>query len=126
MEIKIRGTIGHGMGYGRALGFPTVNLDRRGWSHRKEKPMLGIHAGVVYLMKSGRKYKAAIVIGRRDRKGLPKIEAHHLCFSGNVYGEKCELSFKKFLRKFISFSDTEALKRQIALDVAKVDDLINI
>ena len=126
MVVKINGTIGHGDGYGEKLGFPTANLDRRSWSHLKKKPTLGIHAGRASVGKNQKKYKAAIVVGPMDDKGLPKIEAYLLGFTGNLYGVKCELSFIKYLRKFMSFTDTKSLKKQIARDVVQVKSLINL
>ena len=41
----ISGKVIHGEHYGRILGFPTANLDRRSFSRRKMKIRLGVWAG---------------------------------------------------------------------------------
>jgi len=46
------------------------------------------------------------------------VEAHLLDFSGDLYGRRLRLEFLRRLREERKFPDIEALRRQIALDVA--------
>ena len=64
-----------------------------------------------------KKYKAGIIIGPLDKKGLPKIEAHLISFKGNAYGKKAILEIKNFLRKFKKFKTEKKLINQIKKDL---------
>lgn len=115
-----------GAGYGRKIGFPTVNLDRRQYSRLRRKPLPGIYAGTARIVGKIKKYKAAIVIGPPERSGLPKIEAHLLGFTGVLYGKRVELSLIKYLRNFMSFTTEETLKGQIVKDIRATRVAINL
>ena len=117
MNYIIAGRIIRGSKYGQKIGFPTVNLDRRNFLGMKEKPAFGVYAGSVILNKG--KYKAGIVIGPLDKKGLPKIEAHLVGFKGNLYGKKVVLKVGKFIRKFKKFKTEKELIIQIKKDLKK-------
>jgi FAD synthase len=126
--IVISGKVVKGDGYGRKLGFPTANLDRRQYVRLKQKPKLGVWAGVVHYQLKAKSYKlfpAGIVIGPIDKNGLPKLEAHLIGFKGNLYGKKITLSLNKFLRKFQKYTTEEALKQQIKKDINKIKVLIS-
>ena len=139
MELKIQnskfiiqGRVVHGEHYGKKLGFPTANLDRRDYVRRKLKIRLGVWAGYAIIRKKttsprpspqegrGRRWKAAIVIGPIDKRGLPKIEAHLLNFKGNLYGKQMVIGLYKYLRLFRKFKNEGELKRQIKKDIALV------
>ncbi len=107
-----------GDGYGRKIGFPTANLDRKNFVRMNKKPAFGVYAGFAFL--ESKKYKAGIVIGPLDKKRLPKIEAHLIGFEGNLYGKKITLGFGKFLRKFKKFKTEKELIAQIKKDLAKI------
>ncbi len=113
--IIIYGRVVRGNGYGAKIGFPTLNLDRRNFLKLDKKPDFGIYYGIVTVL--DRSYKAGIIIGPLDKKGLPKIEAHLLGFSKNVYGKKVTIEIKKFIRKFKKFSSEEKLIVQIKKDM---------
>src|SRR4051812_4166462 len=110
--MNIHGKVIHGDHFGRKLGFPTANLDRRDYNRRKLNVKFGVWAGVAELS-SGRQYNAGIVIGPVDRIGFPKIEAHLLNFKGNLYGKKIIVTLQKYIRPFRKFKNIEELKRQI-------------
>lgn len=121
--IEISGKVISGDKFGRTLGFPTVNLDRRQYVRQKMKIKLGVWAGTARILNSKLKvlnYPAGIVIGPIDNKGLPKIEAHLIGFKGNIYGKKVTITLKKFIRTFRKFNSVKALKQQIAKDIAVV------
>ena len=57
MDCKITGRVIKGDGYGRKLGFPTVNLE----TDTKEILKDGVYAGTAFL--DGKKYRAGVVVG---------------------------------------------------------------
>jgi len=116
--LSISGKVILGQKYGRVLGFPTANLDRREYLRKKLNIRFGVWAGKAII--GDKKYKAAIVIGPLDKSGLPKLEAHLLNFKGNLYGKKITISLHKYLRPFKKFKNINQLKKQIGLDVKKV------
>jgi|GEM_PF-726040 len=114
----VSGKVIKGVSYGRRLGYPTANLDRREYMRKKMAIPFGIYAG---LAKTGAKtYSAGIIIGPIDVKGLPKIEAHLLDFSADIYGKRVELSLLEYVRPFETFSDEGVLKKQIAHDIRRI------
>ncbi|MEK7113397.1 MAG: riboflavin kinase [Patescibacteria group bacterium] len=113
----ISGKVIKGDGYGRKIGFPTANIERRGFANLKTKPKLGIYAGNVEI--SDKIYKAGIIIGPVDKNNLPKIEAHLIGFKKDIYGEKIELRLEKFIRKFMNFETEKELIIQIKKDLKK-------
>ncbi|MDO8590751.1 MAG: riboflavin kinase [bacterium] len=121
MQSIIEGKVIKGDNYGKKLGFPTANLDRKQFVKDKMKLPLGVYAGVVFLHHLKKIRKAAIVIGPLDKKKLPKIEAHILGFKGRLYGKKLTLYLYKFLRPFQTFKTKKLLIAQIKKDVQQVE-----
>ncbi len=120
MNYFISGKIIKGDSYGRKIGFPTINLDRRNFLRMKHKPAFGVYSGEVIVAEVGlpqKKFKAGIVIGPLDKKGLPKIEAHLIGYKGNAYGCPAVLEIKKFIRKFKKFKTEDELITQIKKDI---------
>jgi FAD synthase len=106
MYIKISGIVVKGDGYGRKLGFPTVNLDVVEKIDMRE----GVYAGVGLL--EGRAYIAGIVIGPKE-----KVEAHLVGYTGDAYGKQVELEIKKFIRNYKKFDTEEELIARIKEDI---------
>ncbi len=124
--IQISGRVVHGKKYGRKIGFPTANLDRRSYSRRKLNIKLGVYAGAVKIEKLKIKnYSSGIVIGPIDNRGLPKIEAHLIGFQGSLYGEKITLSLANYLRPFKKFKSELELKKQIQEDLNNIKNIHN-
>lgn len=117
----IEGKVIKGSGYGRKLGFPTANLDRKQYLKDKVDLPLGIYAGVAFLHHIKKIRKTAIVVGPLDKKKVPKIEAHILGFKGRLYGKKLTLYPYKFLRPFEVFKTEWLLIAQIKKDVKRVE-----
>lgn len=105
MNYIITGKVIKGDGYGKKLGFPTMNLDTA-----EKVPPEGIYAGLGIL--EGKEYNAGIVIG----PGV-KIEAHLIEYSGDAYGKIVTLKINKFLREFKKFNTEEELIIQIGKDL---------
>ena len=122
MKNIISGRIIQGDGYGKRLGFPTANVDRRQYSRDQLRIRFGVYAGQAVL-ENGQQYRAGIVIGPADKSGLPKLEAYLLGFKGNLYGKKIELHLNKFLRPYRVFPSESQLKQQIAKDVQTIKQL---
>jgi len=120
--VTISGLVVRGEGYGRKLGFPTANIDRRQYVASKQKIRQGIYAGTV-MLPNGKQYRAGIVIGPADSKGLPKLEAYLLNYSGNLYGKKLMFRLVKFLRPFKPYTSESLLRKQIASDITKIKQL---
>ena len=110
----VRGRVVHGAKRGRALGFPTVNLEP---PRDRLLPRDGIYAMWVE-MGEGR-FAAAASLGVRPTFGGGErvLEAFILDFSDDVYGEDVDAIFVKRLRDEMAFASPAALSAQIARDV---------
>ena len=111
---SIRGEVVRGAGRGRTLGFPTANV-------KTDRP-LGLPVGVYVcrLTVGGRQHQAVVNVGFRPTFGETElaVEAHVLDFTGNLYDERVTLTFVRRLREERKFPSVDALREQIALDVA--------
>jgi riboflavin kinase / FMN adenylyltransferase len=111
---SIRGAVVRGAGRGRTLGFPTANV-------KTERP-LGLPVGVYVcrLATGAQPHQAVVNVGFRPTFGETElaVEAHVLDFAGDLYDKQVTLTFIRRLREERKFPSVEALKEQIALDVA--------
>ena len=114
-EITFKGKVIHGDNYGTKIGFPTINIDRRNFNSLGENIKFGIYKGEVIL--ENKTYKAGIIIGPEDKKGLPKLEAHLISYKGNAYGKIVVFKLEKFLRKYKIFKTEKELINQIKQDI---------
>lgn len=110
MHYIIKSKVIEGEGYGRAIGFPTVNLE----TNNQDMPPPGVYAGVAQL--DGVRYKAGIVIGPADKKA----EAHLIGYAGDAYGKEAIINVAKFLRNFKKFKSEKELINQIKKDIKNV------
>ncbi len=101
---------------GRALGFPTANLDVRD----QLVPADGVYAGRTTIDTGT--FLCGISVGRRptfdDRTHA--VEAHLLDFDGDLYGRRLRIEFDRFLRQQTTFESPEALAAQLRQDVAAI------
>ncbi len=118
----VSGVVVHGQQMGRTLGFPTANLDH--WAEQL-LPSNGVYATKAWLGSTC--YAAATNVGVRPtiKNGHQlTVEAHLLDFDGDLYGRTLNLEFIDRIRPETKFSGLDALKAQIAADVAQVRQLL--
>jgi riboflavin kinase/FMN adenylyltransferase len=103
---------------GQQLGFPTANLDVSGLV----LPPVGVYAARTTV--NGRAYQSVLNLGFRPTLQNPapqlRVEVHLLDFDGDLYGQELEVTFFEKLRDEQRFPSVEALREQIARDVASV------
>lgn len=111
-----------GQQLGRTLGFPTANMRLSPEATLKE----GIYA-VRSRRADGTLYDGVASFGRRptvDDNGAPLLETYVFDFSGDLYGEICEVSFFGFLRPEVKFDGLDALVAQIKRDETEARALL--
>lgn len=111
---SIYGSVLKGSGRGAPLGFPTANLDVSGLC----LPPLGVYA--ISLFEGKNEFKGVANLGyaptmRADAE--PLLEVHLLDYKSDLYGKFVDVQFHEYIRPEKRFSDVEALKNQISLDV---------
>lgn len=117
----IEGTVIQGVGRGRTIGFPTVNL--------KTEFQL-IPKGGVYITEinvDGKKCPAVTNIGYNptfDGQSLT-IETYILDFSGDLYGKDMVLYFLERMRDEVKFSSVDKLTERIRKDVDAARNYFN-
>jgi riboflavin kinase/FMN adenylyltransferase len=116
----ICGRVAHGDERGRAIGFPTANIDL----HRKVSPLHGVYAVSVEGLEQGPHQGVANIGTRPTVEGDTRylLEVHLFDFSRTIYGEHVEVEFLKKLREERRFDSFELLRQQIELDVMEAAD----
>ncbi len=122
-DYTVRGRVGKGEERGRALGFPTANLELA----NEVLPALGVYAGRLRFLDDGDPPAGATLpavtnVGTRPTFGASDrvvVEAHLIDFSGDLYGRRVELSFRFHLRPERRFAGMQALRAQIDADRAE-------
>ncbi len=117
-EFSLLCTVIEGRRLGRTLGFPTANIR----PESEQLPPNGVYA-VRVALDGG--FRAGIAnVGVRpsvSREGAQRlVEVHLFDFSGDIYGRDIEVFFECFVRPEQKFPSLDALRAQIASDVASV------
>jgi riboflavin kinase / FMN adenylyltransferase len=117
-EYSLRGTVVHGTGEGRKIGFPTANLLPD--SPDKLIPGKGVYEGKAVFGET--RAPCVISIGPRPTFGpSPEtIEAHIPGFSGNLYDTALTLEFTRRLRDITAFASAASLAEQIRRDIDSI------
>jgi riboflavin kinase/FMN adenylyltransferase len=111
----VAGRIVEGAGRGRTLGVPTANVA----TDRQLLAPPGVYACRTRV--GDTIYGAVVNAGVRPTFGeqVFTVEAHLLDFSGDLYGRRVQLDFVARLREEKKFAGVEALRTQIAEDIAR-------
>ena len=112
---SISGRVVAGQRLGRALGFPTANVQMK----HNRPALAGIFA--VELYADGKVLQAVASLGTRPtvtREPVPVLEVHVLDYAGDLYGQHVQVNFLHKFRDEEKYADIDTLKQQIARDVA--------
>lgn len=118
-KINIKATVVHGAKRGRALGFPTANLELSE-QQAQSMPDIGIYA--VWVKSNSPKlpktFMGAASWGFNPTFGLknPQLEVHILDFDDDIYDEILEVDFAEYIRGEINFSTLNDLTKTIQED----------
>jgi riboflavin kinase / FMN adenylyltransferase len=113
----LSGTVVHGKGNGQKIGFPTANI-------KISDPLKLIPANGVYVVETninGKNYRGAMNIGTRptfELNGSRSLEVHVIGFHNNLYEQPLQVEFIRKLRDEQNFGSIDALKEQLAKDIA--------
>ena len=116
--FTICGTVEPGQQLARKLGFPTANITL---PPNAALPPFGVYE--IICEHNGTRHHGIANLGlrptiREQHKAI-RLETHLLGgFSGNLYGQNLRIILKHFIRPEIPFSSIDALKEQIARDIA--------
>jgi len=115
---EIEGRVERGEGAARGLGVPTANLPLADYL----RPSAGIYAVYAGIEDGGRTdwHEGVAYLGRRATLGAGelRLEAHLLDFSGELLGRHLRVALVEFLRPDAVFAGVDALKAQLARDLA--------
>lgn len=113
--FSLRGPVIRGAERGRTIGFPTANM---AITPDRALPAFGVYVTRAHL--DGRAYVAATNIGIKPTfdEERPSVETYILDFDGDIYGREMRIDILHRLRGEQKFDGIDALKAQIAADVA--------
>lgn len=116
---RLVGEIVHGDGRGKALGFPTLNVEGD-FSDLQQ----GVYAVWVYL--SGKKWKGAMNYGAQPSFSSQRVrlEIAVLDFSGDVYGQMVEFEPVQKIRATQRFESPQDLRVQIQKDIEQIRKIL--
>jgi riboflavin kinase/FMN adenylyltransferase len=122
-NYTMSGEVIHGAGRGRALKFPTANVE---YPKQKVTPSNGIYACRAWLGEE--KFMAATNIGFNPtftpERQVPSLEAHLLDFDRDIYGQELKLEFVSRIRDELKFDTVEALIAKIHEDIEKTRNIL--
>ncbi len=111
----VAGTVEHGDGRGKQLGFPTANINV---PEEQVMPALGVYSATAR-MPDGKQLPSVVNIGRRPTFGADKpvtTEVHILDYDDNLYGKTLSIELTHYVRPEKKFSGIDELKAQILKD----------
>jgi riboflavin kinase/FMN adenylyltransferase len=110
---RMSGTVRHGAGRGRTIGFPTANLAEI----QTLLPAHGVYAGATEI--NGNRYPVAVSVGPNPTFGehREKVECHIDGFTGDLYDQKLAIDLLREVRALQSFGSVNELISQINSDI---------
>ena len=119
--FAIEGGVVHGDKRGRALGWPTANVELGSF----QRPAYGIYAVRVRLH-DGSEHAGVANLGVRPMFDPPRelLEAVLFDFDGDLYGRTIEVALHHFLRPEMKFDGLPALKARMDEDAAEARHLL--
>jgi len=112
---EIEGTVIHGDGRGRTIGYATANVKA---SQPYVMPRIGVYAITAII--DGERYNGVLNHGMKptfkDGALHPTLEAHLFDFDKDIYGRTIRLQFHEFIRAERKFDSVAELIQQIHLD----------
>ena len=121
-RVSVFGTVVPGLGRGRQIGFPTINLDL----HHEVRPQQGVYATRCLIAGSLRDSVTNIgpaptlqPTGPTHLSERVIVETHILDFSGDLYGQDIEVQFVHRIRAEEVFPSAEALIERMKADIVE-------
>lgn len=113
--IEIEAEVIHGKKIGRALGFPTANMELAGHDNIER----GVYRSQVEI--DGVRYRAMSNVGIRPSVGGKELllETHVIDYSGDLYGRKLRVCLLEKIRDEKRFSSIGDLRDQLLRDYDK-------
>jgi riboflavin kinase/FMN adenylyltransferase len=120
-EYSMSGPVEAGDKVGRSLGFPTANI---GIEPNKLVPALGAYAGRAKAPEGD--FIAALSVGYRPTFGGTqlRVEGFLLDFEGDLYQQRLEFRFVRYLHPDIAFPTVDELVQQLKRDVAETRRIV--
>ncbi|WP_165069565.1 bifunctional riboflavin kinase/FAD synthetase [Marisediminicola senii] len=120
----VRSMVVHGQKRGRALGYPTANLDP---AIEGFVPADGVYAG--YLILDGRRLPSAVSIGNNPTfDGVPQrqVEAYVIDDDLDLYDRVVEIEFVEFIRGMVKFDGIDPLIVQMKSDTDQAREILRV
>lgn len=114
-NYSISGKVVRGLGLGKKLGFPTANVNL----NRRLAPVDGIFAARINGLAESA-LDGVVSVGVRPTVGgvEPLVEVFIFDFDSDIYGKYITIEFIERLREERTYSDIEAMTKQMHKDVA--------
>ena len=116
-KFAVSGTVIKGKELGATIGYPTANII---YPLDIVEPPHGVYEVEVSIGESSKVYKGLANFGIAptvSNSGICTLETYILNFKGNLYDTDIKVSFGRFIRPEIKFSNLDELKTQIDLDI---------
>jgi riboflavin kinase/FMN adenylyltransferase len=122
-DYAIEGVVQRGDARGRALGYPTANLELGDY----QRPRYGIYA-VRVTLDDGSEHPGVASLGVRPTFDPPRelLEAHLFDVQRDLYGQRIEVALHAFIREEKKFEGIDALIAEMRRDEAEARKLLAI
>ncbi len=117
---RLEGRVVAGKRRGARMGFPTANVAVR----EGMLPPDGVYAVVADVAGAERPGVANVGTNPTFHDAARMLEVHLFDFDGDLYGERCRVSFVERLRGEVAFPSVDALVAQIRLDAERARSIL--